>query len=105
MKIYEKIGISESEYDTLIRIITSIPQVSETLIYGSRAKGNYKQFSDIDLTLKGNDLNQHDIFLLSEKLEESSLPYLFDLSNYRSITNQSLIDHINRCGIQILPTT
>ena len=34
-----------------------IPQIQKVLLYGSRAKGNYKNGSDIDLTLIGKNLN------------------------------------------------
>ncbi len=101
MKIYEKIGISEDEYKYLMETFSSLANISEAIIYGSRAKGTYKPFSDIDLTIKGKNLTERDIFRIREMFEDSSLPYLFDISNFMTLKNPSLIDHINRCGITI----
>lgn len=103
MKINEQIGLKESEFNDMIEIISSYPNIEEAIIYGSRAKGNFRPFSDIDLTLKGERLTQNDLFRISDSFEESSLPYLFDISDFKAIRNYALKDHINHCGIRIYP--
>ena len=60
--------------------------------------GNFKPASDIDLTLKGENI---DLSLLTEiefDLDDLMLPYKFDISIYNSITNPDFLDHINRMG-------
>lgn len=69
------------------------------ILYGSRAKGNYKNGSDIDLTLKGRGLNLSVINKISLELDDLLLPYLFDISIFQQISNEDMIDHINRVGI------
>lgn len=101
MKIHETIGLSETDFKILIDTLSSVPNIEEGIIYGSRAKGTYKPFSDVDLTLKGENLNMRDLYSLSEKLEDSSLPYLFDISDFNKITNPNLKAHIVRRGIRI----
>lgn len=61
--------------------------------------GNYKPGSDIDLTLKGHDLNLKLLNKISCDLDELLLPYTFDLSIYCHIKNPGLIDHIERVGL------
>lgn len=103
MMICEKIGLTESEYNALIEIISSFPEVKEAIVYGSRAKGNFKPYSDVDLALKSEHPAQEVIFRMSDRLEESTLPYLFDISDYNAINNPDLREHIDRCGLRIYP--
>lgn len=91
-------GLSERNINELREILASIPAIEEAIIYGSRAKGNYKPASDVDITLKGSGLTFHDVALLDDKLYYSYIPYYFDTSIFADITNQDLIDNINRCG-------
>lgn len=76
-----------------IRIITDtlrqFPQVREAIIFGSRALGTYKTGSDVDIALKGNQIDQC-LSDISAYLNESSpLPYYFDILDYDSITNEN----------------
>ena len=70
--------------DTLRNIescLAKLPQIEKVLLYGSRAKGNYKNGSDIDLTLIGKNLSSsNSIYPLKEELEKLYLPYTFDIS-------------------------
>jgi predicted nucleotidyltransferase len=67
--------------------------VDKLIVFGSRAKGNYKKGSDVDLAIIGNEKK------LSYYLnEETNLPYFFDVINLQKITNKNLIEHIKRVG-------
>jgi hypothetical protein len=52
----------------------------QVILYGSRAKGNYKDGSDIDITLIGKNLKLKTVYETQEALEELNLPYIFDIS-------------------------
>ena len=67
-------------------------------MYGSRAKGNYRPGSDIDLTLKGRGINLEQLNAISNDLDDLLLPYTFDLSIFHHITNRELLGHIERVG-------
>lgn len=82
----------------LKKIFFGFPEVEEVILYGSRAKGNYKPGSDVDLTLKGNKLNLKIINKISLQIDNLFLPYTFDLSVFEHIENKDLIDHIQRIG-------
>jgi len=70
--------------------------VHKAFIFGSRAKGNFKPASDIDLAV---DTNETQIsYLLNE---ESNMAYYFDVINYNKINNKMLIEHIRRVGIPL----
>jgi len=91
-------GLKDGDIEIIIAILKRYPQIEQALIFGSRAKGNYKPGSDVDIVLKGtvNDITSDIGFSLNE---DSLLPYKFDVLDYNSISNQNLIDHINRVGI------
>jgi predicted nucleotidyltransferase len=92
-------GLKESTIQQIISIFESYPQIEEAIVYGSRAKGNYRNGSDIDLTLKGNDLSLELLFEMEHSLDDLLLPYKIDLSIYDKIENPDLTDHISRVGI------
>ena len=76
-----------------------IPQIQKVLLYGSRAKGNYKNGSDIDLTLIGKNLNPDDsIYPLKEELDKLYLPYTFDISILSKLDKLEFINHILKVG-------
>jgi uncharacterized protein len=91
-------GLEKETLEKIIGIFAQYGAVQEAIIYGSRAKGNHKPGSDIDLTLKGDDLNLKILNQISLDLDELLLPYTFDLSIYHHIQQTDLIDHILRVG-------
>ena len=94
-------GLSDKEFDEMTAIFSKCKNLEKVILYGSRAKGNYKKFSDVDITLEGDNLTLADLFQIQDLLYESDLPYMFDVSIFSSITNPDLIDHIRRRGIVI----
>lgn len=78
----------------------SFPEVSELILFGSRAKGNYKAGSDIDLAIKGPSVSYDTAVRLADVLnEEIPLPYYFDVLHYEAIADRRLVEHIDRVGI------
>lgn len=72
--------------------------IEKVILYGSRAKGTFREGSDIDFTILGKNLNLKNIYAIEEKIEELLLPYSFDISLFDQIDNPDLKDHINRVG-------
>ncbi|OGC22228.1 hypothetical protein A2291_01385 [candidate division WOR-1 bacterium RIFOXYB2_FULL_42_35] len=94
-----KFGLKEETIKKITTIFAKHSQVEEVIIYGSRAKGNFKNGSDIDLTLKGPNLNLTMINKISSEIDDLLLPYSFDISIFEQIDSQDLIDHIKRRGV------
>lgn len=95
-----RFGLKESVIEKISSVLAKYPEVERAIIYGSRAKGNFKNGSDIDLTLcGGKELNTTILYKIMEELDELLLPYTFDLSIFNKIENKDLIDHINRVGV------
>ena len=96
-----KYGLKGSTLKRIIDIFANYSKIEKVLLYGSRAKGNYKEGSDIDLALIGEEISIRDLNRILLELDELYLPYSFDLVIFDRIENNDLIDHINRVGIII----
>lgn len=91
-------GLDEKTISILKRYFEKISFVDFVKIYGSRAIGNYRSGSDIDLAIFGKDLNQELINKIKYQIDELPMPYMFDITDYNSITNEKLKDHIDEFG-------
>ena len=92
-------GIPDEAVDRIRRVFSRFPEVEKVVLYGSRAKGNYRPGSDIDLTLHGRDLDRGILARLDESLDDLMLPYRIDLSIFAALQNAGLIEHIRRVGV------
>ena len=94
-----KYGLSQPTIDKICSVFSSFNQVEKAVLYGSRAKGNYKNGSDIDLSLFGKELTYSIYTNIIDALDDLLLPYKIDLSIFESLENISLKEHIQRVGI------
>jgi len=94
----DNFGLLKEDIENIKQVFLKYNQIEKVLIYGSRAKGNYKPASDIDLTLLGENIDLSLQFKIELELDDLMLPYKFDTSIYDRITNPEFIDHINRVG-------
>lgn len=92
-------GLKKIEIEKINSVFASFPEVEEVVLYGSRAKGINKLSSDIDLTLKGKNLDYPLFCKIALELDDLLLTYKIDLSLFRLINNADLIEHINRRGV------
>lgn len=98
-------GLSDKTISAIHSVFSKYPQITKAIVYGSRAMGNYKNGSDIDLTLYGSKLSNQILMDILDDLDELLLPYKIDLSIYAAINNEKLQDHINRVGIDFYVTS
>ena len=95
-----RFGLKEITIEKICGVLAKHPQVDKAVIYGSRAKGNYKNGSDIDLTLHGGqDLTLDILYKILEEIDDLLLPYMIDLSIFHTLKDPDFIDHIQRVGI------
>jgi uncharacterized protein len=93
-----KFGLKEDTTKKINAVFASHPAVEEVVIYGSRAKGSEKHSSDIDLTVKGNNLSLSLLNKIAAEIDDLLLPYTINLSVYSHINNEDLLEHIERVG-------
>lgn len=94
----EDIGLTNEEMQKLVVVLSTQPNIEKAIVYGSRAKGTNREFSDVDMTLMGKNLSHSDLNQVALKIDDLLLPYEFDLSLYSSLTNENLLEHIKRVG-------
>ena len=95
----QRFGLKQTDLDQIRVVFSRYPQVKKAVLYGSRAMGNYKNGSDIDLALCGKENRTLDIlYRIMEDLDNLLLPYTFDLSIFNHISDKDVISHIRRVG-------
>ena len=92
-------GLSLETTEKIQRALSRFVEIEKAVLYGSRAKGNYKTGSDIDLTLFGPRLTQETLMDISIALDDLLLPYTIDLSIYEGLDHPALREHIDRVGL------
>ncbi len=91
-------GINDRSYEEMINLFKSFDGLDKVYIFGSRARGDYKITSDIDLAIEAS----HDIKLrLLGKLEEIRCILKFDVVDVKTIGNEKLLENIKKEGILI----
>ena len=92
-------GLEQKDIDLIRDTFKMFPGIKEVIIYGSRATGDYKTGSDIDLAVKGENLTDDIIFRLSSHLEEElAIPFFFDVVAYDKIKSAKLLEEIDQNG-------
>ncbi|MGZ3745221.1 MAG: nucleotidyltransferase domain-containing protein [Pseudobdellovibrionaceae bacterium] len=97
----DQFGLSKENIQKILKVLAQYSQIESAVIYGSRAKGNYKPGSDIDLCVIAPTMDLSLKFKLENELDDLLLPYKIDLSLFHKIENKDLKDHILRVGKEI----
>ena len=98
----QRFGLSVSVIHQIQGVLAQHPRVQRAVIYGSRAKGNYKPGSDIDLTIfatKGQQIGHHELADILDEVDDLLLPYTMDLSAFEQLSHEELREHIQRVGV------
>lgn len=96
-----KYGIETDDLNLIIETIKANDKVLNVNLFGSRAKGNYKQNSDLDLALITNNLTLDELLEIKINLNNLMLPFKIDIIDFNKISNNDLIEHIKKFGIVI----
>ena len=92
-----KYGLTSQELDSILNVFEKTPEVEKAVLFGSRAKGNFRPGSDVDIVVFGK--NSFDKFLtLIINLDELDLLQVIDLIKYERIEDNKVIEHIKRFG-------
>ena len=94
-----KYGLSDIAIHQICSIFSGFPELEKAVLYGSRAKGNFKAGSDIDLTLYGASLTLKISATIADTLDDLLLPYEIDLSIFDTLKSVELREHIERVGV------
>ena len=93
-------GLSPDDLSRIIEVFRRHPAVSAVKLFGSRAKGTHRPYSDVDLAVFGN-LDLLAVEAIALDLEDLLLPYRFDLVTMARLEHEGLREHIKRVGVTI----
>lgn len=90
-------GLSVRAVAAICGVLAAHPRINQAILFGSRAKGNYKNGSDIDLALAG-PVDFSELGTIAWELDDLLLPWEIDLLPLETINNPDLREHIQRVG-------
>lgn len=91
-------GLTDRALGLLRGLFSVDPRIERAIVYGSRAKGNFRQGSDIDITLDAPSVDFDGFVRFCSAVDDLMLPWNVDLSMLSHIDNPDLLDHIARVG-------
>lgn len=94
-------GLSADTINLITRQIAENRRVDRIILFGSRAKGNPRPGSDIDLAVSGKALTLQDILDMSVKMDRLELAYKVDIIHHEKTQDPDLRKHIRRVGITL----
>ena len=86
-------------------IINEIKSISKKYnynfyVFGSRARGDYKNNSDIDIAILGN-VTEMDEAKIRNDFDKIDMEYILDIVFINQLTNKELIENIEKEGVLI----
>lgn len=94
-------GLSENVLRSICNVFRCFPNITQVLLFGSRAKGTYHEGSDIDLAIVGEGITFRQLLDMGAQIESLGLLYKVDLVDYGKNETKPIGEHIRRVGIPI----
>lgn len=98
-------GIPNSAWTQILSVLAQQPKVARVRLFGSRAKGQFRPSSDIDLCIDAPELSLSEKFELETHLDDLLLPWKVDLAVWHMIDQPALRQHIERIGLELMRPT
>jgi predicted nucleotidyltransferase len=94
-------GISHEIIQSILATSLSHPKVQRVILYGSRARGDYHQGSDIDIAIDAPDMNHKEFVLLWNELDDLPIIYPMDIVHIQALNNTDLLKAIQQDGQEL----
>jgi predicted nucleotidyltransferase len=91
-------GVSNEIMDRLLALFTSYSEVKRVIIFGSRARGDYKHNSDIDVAIFAEGGISGELYA---NIDEAVGIYKVDIIDMCTLDNEKLIRNVAEQGIEI----
>lgn len=92
-------GLPPQVIDKLCTLFRNYNDIDQVFFYRSRAIGNYKLGSDIDLCIDAETMDVTDLFKIENQIDDLLLPWKIDLCLKGKIDNPNLLEHIMNVGV------
>lgn len=97
----DEFGLSSEILSNIVNILGRYKKISRAVIFGSRARGDYRKTSDIDLCIFSDGLDEIEPNLISDAIEELDTPYRYDILFFDKLKSEDLKENILKEGIAI----
>ncbi|KJS88024.1 MAG: DNA polymerase III subunit beta [Peptococcaceae bacterium BICA1-8] len=94
-------GLDDKIISSIIGAIKEY-KVDRAIIFGSRARGDYKKTSDIDIAISSQDMTCIELNLLRDQLDQLDIIYKLDVIHIEKLKNQEMLENIEKDGKVIL---
>jgi predicted nucleotidyltransferase len=91
-------GLTDKDRSGIRAVLAATPAIRRAVLFGSRAMGNFRPASDVDLALEGDDIRLQDLLSLKARISQLNLPIEVDLAIRARIDNPDLENHIKTFG-------
>ena len=93
-----KFGLSEETYVKITEVVNSNKKY-KFILFGSRARGDYKNTSDIDIAIE-KDVSMEEQYKIMNEIDLLDIIYKIDLVFIDDKTNLELLESIKRDGVE-----
>ena len=91
-------GLTERSYQKIKKVINKYSDY-EFIVFGSRARGDYKNGSDLDLAVKG-EIDEKNYYAILNSFDLLDIPYMIDIVFICKVKKKELLDAIQRDGVK-----
>jgi len=97
-----KFGLEELLLDKIVSIIGRNEKIKRIVIFGSRARGDFKPASDIDIALYASgSLTSEELNSIRSQIDEIDCIYKFDIVDVNRLEKKAMVENIKNEGITI----
>lgn len=90
-------GLPPKTIDCLMTYFKSKTDIEKVLIFGSRARGNFRNGSDVDFAIWTD--NHEYFYRIWGELDELPTPYKFDVIDYKVLSHEGMKNSIDKDGV------
>lgn len=94
-----RFGLSEQTIGKLCDVFAKHSAIDMAVLFGSRAKGNFRPGSGFDLSLHGTGISLKELGEIEFEIDDLMLPHKVDLLNFDKSDHAKLREHIERVGV------
>lgn len=94
-------GLKEGIIDEIVKVISKYEEIDKAAIFGSRARGDYKKTSDIDIAIFSSNISSTKLNLLRDDMDILDIIYKFDIVHFESLSKEGIIKNIENEGVII----